>query len=235
MPTLTRDQDEHLVSPLPRAPATLPGVAPAPSGTLPTAAQPRAGRRGPTGYQRWRWWCIALRGVAAVIFGLLALNAPAVAVLSLVLVFGIYAIVDGALALSLAIRGTGESQGDIIARGLVSILAGGIALAWPGITLFALLFVIAAWAVVGGILEIVTAIRHRQQLTREWLLVVEGALSIAFGVILFLAPLAGAIVLGLWVGAYALVFGVLMIAAGLRVRSRTHRGEAVVWGAPVPA
>lgn len=234
MPTLTRDQDEHLVSPLPDAAATPPGGAPAPSRTFPRPEQPRPEIGVHHGYLRWRWWSIALRGVAAVIFGLLALYAPAVAFLSLVFVFGIYALVDGVLALSMAIRGTGESQGAIVARGLVSILAGVLALAWPGITALALLFVIAAWAVVGGILEIVMAVRHRKQLTREWLLVVEGTLSIAFGVVLFFAPLAGAIVLGLWVGAYALVLGVLMIAAGLRVRSRTRRGE-VMWGEPVPA
>ncbi len=231
---INRDQDEHLVEPLPSAAASAPGGAAAPARGAPTAAQPQRGTQVDHGYLRWRWWSIALRGVAAVIFGLLALYAPGAAFLSLVFVFGIYAIVDGVLALSMATRGTGMSQGAIIARGIVSILAGVIALGSPGITAFALLIVIAAWAVVGGIFEIAMAIRHRRQLTREWLLVLEGALSIAFGVILFLAPLAGAIVLGLWVGAYALVYGVVMIAAGLRVRSRTRRGRAV-WGEPVTA
>lgn len=176
-----------------------------------------------TAHTSWRWWSLGLRGAAAIVFGLLALYAPAAAFLSLVVVFGIYALVDGVLALSAAMRGAGVSQGAIVARGVVSILAGVIALAWPGISAFALLFVIAAWAVASGIFEVVMAIRLRRQLVREWLLILEGALSIAFGVLLFLAPLAGAVVLGLWVGAYALVFGVLLVAAAFRMRSRFGR------------
>ncbi|MGN6105147.1 MAG: HdeD family acid-resistance protein, partial [Kofleriaceae bacterium] len=140
--------------------------------------------------------------------------------LALVIVFGIYAIIDGALALTMAARGTGESQGSIIARGIISILAGVLTLGWPGISALALLLVIASWAVVAGILEIAMAIKHRKQLRREWLLVVEGVVSIAFGVLLFIAPMAGAIALGIWVGVYALIFGVLLIAAALRVRKR---------------
>jgi uncharacterized membrane protein HdeD (DUF308 family) len=174
-------------------------------------------------YTSWRWWSIGLRGVAAVIFGLLALYSPTAAFLSLVLVFGIFAIVDGVLALSVAMRGTRVSQGAIIARGIISILAGVIALAWPKISAFALLIVIATWAVASGIFEIVVAIRHRHQLTSEGLLILEGVLSIVFGVLLFMAPLAGAIVLGLWVGAYALVWGVMLIVAAFRVRSRIKR------------
>jgi uncharacterized membrane protein HdeD (DUF308 family) len=176
-----------------------------------------------TGIQRytsWRWWSIALRGVAAIIFGLIALYAPTTALLSLVIVFGVYALVDGALALSLSVRGAGISQSAIILRGLASIVAGVIALAWPGITAFALLVVIALWAIVAGILEISVAIRHRKELRHEWLLGLEGALSVGFGILLLVSPVAGAIALGLWIGIYALVFGVVLVAAGLRLRSR---------------
>jgi uncharacterized membrane protein HdeD (DUF308 family) len=107
----------------------------------------------------------------------------------------------------------------MVVRGLISVAAGFVALFWPGITGFVLLLVIGAWAVTSGILEIVMAVRMRKQLEHEWLLGIEGALSIVFGVLLFLSPLAGAIVLGLWVGAYALVIGGMLIGTGFRLRS----------------
>lgn len=174
-------------------------------------------------YMTWRWWSIALRGVAAIILGILSLYAPAVTFLSLVIVFGVYAIIDGVLALFMAARGTGTSQGAIILRGIVSIIAGVLALVWPGITALALLVVIGVWAIIAGILEIVVAVRHRKELEHEWLLGLEGALSLAFGILLLFSPLAGAITLGLWIGVYALVFGTLLVAAGFRMRSRQKK------------
>jgi len=174
-------------------------------------------------YMTWRWWSIALRGVAAIVLGLLSLYAPAITFLSLVIVFGIYAIIDGVLALSMAVRGTGSSQGAIVLRGIVSIIAGVLVLAWPGVSALALLVVIGVWAIVAGILEIIVAIWHRKELEHEWLLGLEGALSLAFGVLLLFSPLAGAITLGLWVGVYALVFGVLLVGAGFRMRSRQKK------------
>jgi uncharacterized membrane protein HdeD (DUF308 family) len=187
-----------------------------------TTIQYGATRAEGTGIQpdtSWRWWSIELRGVAAIIFGLIALFAPAAALLVLVIVFGVYALIDGVLALSLARYGTGSSQSAIVFRGLASIVAGVIALAWPGITAFALLLVIALWAIVAGVLEIAVAIRHRKELRHEWLLGLEGALSIGFGILLLLSPVAGVIALGLWIGIYALVFGVVLIGAGLHLRS----------------
>jgi len=173
---------------------------------------------------RWRWWTVVLRGIAAIVFGLLSLFVPGVAFLSLVLLFGIYAIIDGVLALSLGFREAAAPRGGMVVRGLVSIVAGLVALIWPGISAFVLLLVIASWAIVSGILEIVMAVRMRKQLEHEWLLGIEGGLAIAFGVLLFLSPLAGAIVLGLWVGAYALVIGGMLVGTGLRLRSylRSH-------------
>ena len=177
-------------------------------------------------YMTWRWWSIALRGVAAIIFGILSLYAPAATVLTLVIVFGIYAIVDGVLALSIAMRGTGISQSAIVLRGLASIIAGALTLVWPGITALALLVVIGIWAIVAGALEIAVAIRHRKHLEREWLIALEGVLSMVFGVLLLVSPLAGAVTLGLWIGVYALVFGALLVTAGLRMRSRIKKAAA---------
>jgi uncharacterized membrane protein HdeD (DUF308 family) len=173
-------------------------------------------------YHRWRWWAVALRGVAAVIFGVLALFNPTTAFMALVILFGAYAILDGVFALAFASRGASRARGSIILHGIVSIIAGVLVFAWPQISALVLLLVIAGWAIVAGILDISTAVRLRHELEHEWVLALEGALSMVFGVMLVIAPLAGAIVLGLWVGAYALVLGGLLIGTGLRIRSYEH-------------
>lgn len=178
--------------------------------------------------RRWRWWTIALRGIAAILLGILSMFAPGVTFVSLVILFGVYSIVDGILALALASRPI-QPRFALVARGLVSIVAGIVALVWPGITAFVLLLVIASWSIVSGIFEIVMAIQMRKQMEGEWLLAVEGVLSIAFGVLLMLAPLAGAIVLGLWIGAYALVLGGMLIGTAFRLRSYVrHHPEVAV-------
>lgn len=174
-----------------------------------------------TRFRTWRWWTIALRGLVAIAFGILAMFAPGAAFLSLVLLFGVYAIIDGVLALVLASRRV-QPHGALIARGIVSIAAGVVAFVWPGITAFALLLVIAAWAIVAGVLEIVMAIQMRKQLEGEWLLALEGVLSVAFGVLLLLSPLIGAVVLGLWIGAWALILGGMQVGTALRLRSYVH-------------
>jgi uncharacterized membrane protein HdeD (DUF308 family) len=172
--------------------------------------------------KKWRWWTVALRGLAAILFGILSMLAPGVTLASLVLLFGVYSIVDGVLALALATTPV-QRRFALIARGVVSIAAGIIALMWPGITAYALLLVIACWAIISGALEVVMAIQLRKQIEGEWLLAVEGVLSIGFGVVLMIAPLAGAIVLGLWIGVYALVLGGMLIGTALRLRSYVHQ------------
>jgi uncharacterized membrane protein HdeD (DUF308 family) len=169
--------------------------------------------------KRWRWWSIALRGVAALALGIISVFVPQLTFVSLVIVFGAYALVDGVLALSLASKSMAQPRGWIIARGLVSIVAGLVALVMPGITAYALLIVIAFWAIISGISEIAMAVKYRRTIRHEWLLALEGVLSIAFGIALFVAPLAGVIVIGLWVGAYALVLGGMLIASAFRLRS----------------
>jgi uncharacterized membrane protein HdeD (DUF308 family) len=172
----------------------------------------------PKQYMQWRWWTIALRGVAAILFGVFTLLAPQVTFLSLVMLFGIFALVDGVLALSIGSR-TVQTRGAIIARGLVSLIAGVVALAWPGMTALAMLVTIGVWAIVSGGLEIAAAIRMRKLIEHEWLLGVEGAISIVFGAALLMSPLAGVIVIGIWIGAFALVLGGMLVASSFRVRS----------------
>jgi uncharacterized membrane protein HdeD (DUF308 family) len=167
----------------------------------------------------YRWWSIALRGVVAVLFGVLSLIAPAAAVVSLVLLFGAFALVDGVLALSAARAADGRSRRAMIARGIASIVAGLVALVWPGISTLALLMVIGLWSIAAGALEILTAYRVRAAIQGEWLIALEGGLSVLFGIALLVSPLAGAIVLGIWVGAYAIVVGTMLLLAAFEARS----------------
>jgi uncharacterized membrane protein HdeD (DUF308 family) len=178
-------------------------------------------------FYNWRWWTVALRGIAAILFGLVSLLAPGLTFVTLVLLFGVYAIVDGVLALGLASRVPDRLRTAMIGRGLISILAGALALILPRITAMALLLTIAAWAVVSGVMEIAMAIRIRKEVRGEWLLALEGVLSIGFGVMLFLSPLAGAIVLSLWVGAYALVLGGTLLGSALRLRRAVREPRMV--------
>jgi uncharacterized membrane protein HdeD (DUF308 family) len=172
------------------------------------------------------WWMLAVRGVAAVIFGLLALVWPQITLLALVLVFGAYALVDGVFSLVAAARGrelAGGSRGWLILEGLLGIAAGIVAIVWPDITALALLWVIAAWAVVTGVLEIVAAIRLRRALDNEWLLIVAGALSVVFGLILIIWPGSGAIGLVWLIGIYAIAFGIVLLGLALRLRGLGRR------------
>ncbi len=186
-----------------------------------------------------RWWLVLLRGFAAILFGVLAFMAPAIGLLMLVILFGAYAIADGVFNLSAGFAGarSGRRWGALIVEGILSLAAGVLAFVWPGITAIALLWVIAFWAVATGIAEIAAAIRLRRMIRDEWLLVATGLLSIAFGVILFARPGAGALALVLWIGAYAIVFGGLLVGLSFRLRSlaHAHRRPAPTRGVPAPA
>jgi uncharacterized membrane protein HdeD (DUF308 family) len=166
------------------------------------------------------WWALAIRGVAAIIFGLLALFMPGVTLAALILLFGAYAIVDGVFNLVAALRGRVEERSRwlLSLEGLVSIGAGIAAFTLPGLTALVLLYVIGAWAVITGILEIVAAIRLRDEIPNEWWLVAGGVVSVIFGVLLFAAPAAGALALVLWIGIYAIVFGALLVGLAFRLR-----------------
>jgi uncharacterized membrane protein HdeD (DUF308 family) len=169
---------------------------------------------------RHNWWVLVLRGVAAILFGILAFIWPGITIFTLVLLFGAYALVNGILALVIAFKGPKRVArfGSLIFGALISIAAGIIALIWPGMTAFSLIIVIAAWAIVGGIAEIVAAIRLRKEISGEWLLVVAGIASILFGIALLLNPLIGALVLVWWIGGFTFAFGILLIVLGFRMR-----------------
>lgn len=186
-----------------------------------------------------RWWILALRGLFGIIFGILCVIAPFESLLALVILFGIYAMLDGAFTLALGARRApgGRTWPSLVFGGLASVVAGVLALVWPTISALALLMVIAAWSVASGIAAIVSAIRLRKEVKGEWLWVVNGVLSIAFGVLVFFFPGAGALALVLWIGAYAFVSGLMLVILGFRVRSwlRSHASDTPARTIPVHA
>jgi uncharacterized membrane protein HdeD (DUF308 family) len=185
--------------------------------------QPRAALPAETGH----WWALALRGVIAILFGLAALLRPDIALEALILLFGAYALVDGVFAIVGVFGGTrgGTPRWLLLLEGVVSILAGIIAFIFPGLTAIALLYLVAAWAVVTGLAEIATAIRLRQEIRGEWALILGGILSVLFGLLLAVLPGVGILSLIWLIGAYAVAFGVLLLVTAFRVRGRDNQRD----------
>jgi len=170
---------------------------------------------------RRNWWLLALRGVLAIIIGLIALFYPGIALRAFIIVFGVYAIIDGIAAVFISIqeRGILSRWGWVLFEGIISILAGIVAFVYPGITALALLFVVAIYAILTGIMEIVAAFVIRGFAAQEWALGIAGVLSIIFGVILFIHPGAGLLAILWLVGIYAIIFGILFIVRAFQMRS----------------
>jgi uncharacterized membrane protein HdeD (DUF308 family) len=166
------------------------------------------------------WWVLALRGLAGVIFGVLTFLWPGITLFVLVVLFGAYALVNGIFSFMLAAKAPKgyPNFGSLILAGIFGILAGLITFFWPGITAFSLLIVIAAWAIVNGIMEIYYAIKLRKEIKGEWLLALAGILSVIFGALLLLNPFVGALVLVLWIGSFAVVFGILLMILALKMK-----------------
>lgn len=165
------------------------------------------------------WWLLLLRGVAAVAFGVLTFVWPQISLLTLIMVYGIYALADGILALIAAIRGGGVVPRWWLALGgVVSILTAVLVFAWPGLTALVLVYLIGFWSILRGVLEIIGAIRLRDEIANEWTLGVAGALSVIFGLILVIMPGAGAIGLLWLIATWAVLFGLLLIWVAFKVR-----------------
>ncbi|HTK40568.1 MAG TPA: HdeD family acid-resistance protein [Gemmatimonadales bacterium] len=171
------------------------------------------------------WWALALRGVAGILFGILAFVMPALTLAVLVLLFGAYALVDGIfnVVASLSGRSGARPWWALLLAGLVGIGAGLLTFFMPGLTALALAYLIGVWAIIIGVLEIISAVRLRKVITNEWWLGLSGVLAIVFGVLLTLAPGPGALAMVIWIGAYAFVYGVFLVLLGLRLRRRLRR------------
>jgi uncharacterized membrane protein HdeD (DUF308 family) len=167
------------------------------------------------------WWLLLLRGVASIAFGVLAFVWPGLTLVALIFLWGAYAVVDGGIALWAAISGKG---GEIAPRwwlaivGIVGLLAGLVAFASPGLTGLVLLMFIAGWAIVIGAFEMWGAIQLRKEIEGEWWLILSGLLSVAFGVLLFARPGAGALGLVWLIGSFAILHGCTLIALSFRLK-----------------
>ncbi|RPH70762.1 MAG: HdeD family acid-resistance protein [Myxococcaceae bacterium] len=183
--------------------------------------------------RNWGW--IALRGALAIVFGVLALAWPASAFAAIVLLFGAYAFVDGVFALVALFRGAGRERfWMLVIEAVVGIGIGILTIARPAATALALLYYVGIWAILTGIFELVAAIRLRKEITGEFWLGLAGVLSIVFGVVLFAAPGPAALALAVWIGAYAIVFGVMLLLLAFRLRRFTE-GHRTPGGTGTPA
>jgi uncharacterized membrane protein HdeD (DUF308 family) len=173
------------------------------------------------------WRSVGLRGIAGVAFGVITLLWPGLTITALLLLFGVYALVDGFAHLVAAYtRGQAhESRRVLIVEGLAGVIGGIVVLVWPGITALALLHVIAAWAIITGAIRIMAALQLRREIPNEWFLVLGGAFSVIFGIILVAAPVAGALAITWLIGFYALLFGFMLLALAWRLRAARGRIE----------
>ncbi|HEY1979583.1 MAG TPA: HdeD family acid-resistance protein [Xanthobacteraceae bacterium] len=167
------------------------------------------------------WWAVAIRGVLGIAVGVVAFVMPGPTMLALVLLFAAYMLVDGIFAIITAIRAGRQHErwGLLVLEGLADIVAGAIAVLWPGITVLAFVLLVAAWAIVSGGLVLAATFRLDIDHGRWWL-VLGGVASIVYGVLLIVAPLIGALVLTWWFGAYALVFGFALLILSFRLKAR---------------
>ncbi|MBH8551419.1 HdeD family acid-resistance protein [Nostocaceae cyanobacterium CENA357] len=167
------------------------------------------------------WWTVTLRGVLAIIFGLVTLLWPKITLTALVFIFAAFVLVSGILLAIAAFRVhlTNTHGWLMLVEGAIGIGVGVLAFIWPGIATLMLLYLIAAWAIVTGIFEIIVAIQVRKEIENEWLLVLAGTASLLFGILLLIWPLAGALAI-LWIiAAYTIIFGILLLVVSLRLRS----------------
>src|SRR5262247_2348830 len=175
------------------------------------------------------WWAIALRGLVAVLFGIAAFMWPHITLLVLTPLFGAYAMINGIFAVIEAFGRdvSRERWRPLLFEGVVSIVVGAMILIWPGLTTMGLLFLIAFWAIMTGIFEIITAIRLRHEIRGEWMMALIAILSMAFGFLLVAFPAQGALSVILIIGAFAFATGALMIALAFKLRSLRRPGGEV--------
>src|SRR5680860_488899 len=173
------------------------------------------------------WWAVGLRGLLGILFGLICLLTPGVAVEVFVILFAAYMLVDGVFAIASGIKAArnGERWGLLILEGIVDIGAGAIAFLWPAITTVAFVILIAVWAIISGALMLTAALGLKLDHGRWWL-ALGGIASVIFGIVLLVAPVVGAVVLTWWVGAYAIVFGVVLLVLAFQLHAKKEERDA---------
>lgn len=177
------------------------------------------------------WWLILIRGIVAILFGLVAILWPDLTVTALVILFGAFALVDGAFTAGAAIAGAMRGRRWVmqLVSGLLGMLLGIVVLVWPDVTVVALAWLIAAWALLIGVLQIVAAIRLREVIIGEWLMFVSGVLAVLLAAVLIISPIGSIITLAIVAGAFAVIFGIGLIAVALRLkRWHDQLGETAI-------
>jgi len=174
------------------------------------------------------WWSPVLRGLVAIVVGVIALALPGITVGALVILFGAYALIDGIAAFIAAFRSSRahERWGMLVLEGLAGIVTAAITIFWPPLTALVLVYLIGAWALVTGVLEVAAAIKLRQFIAGEWLLALSGIASLLFGILVLAMPLAGALAIAMLVGVYSLAFGFILVGFGIRLRSWSKNPRA---------
>jgi uncharacterized membrane protein HdeD (DUF308 family) len=177
------------------------------------------------------WWLLLLRGIVAIIFGILAFVMPGITLLTLIILYGAFVLVDGILAVGAAIWGEGRAGNAgprwwLAVVGILGIIAGILTFVWPGITALVLLIFIGVWSLLNGIFTIIGAIRLRKEIDDEWWLVLSGALSVLFGLAVLIMPGAGALAVIWLIGIYAILYGILLVAFSFRLKGHAHAPRA---------
>jgi uncharacterized membrane protein HdeD (DUF308 family) len=174
------------------------------------------------------WDMFLVRGILAILFGIATLLMPGITLIVLVVLFGAYALVDGVILSILAFKNRKNDSNWwlMLLTGLVSIAAGVVTFVWPGITTVSLFYVIVAWAIVTGISEVIYAIQFRKEIEGEWLLVLDGILSVGFGILLIAQPIPGALAVLWLIGVYAIAYGVMLAVLAFRLRNLEVKDNA---------
>lgn len=172
-----------------------------------------------------RWWVLLMRGICFVLIGLGTMIWPQITLLVLIFLYGAFMLADGVAAVMLGFnaRHEGRVWWEMVALGVLAILAGLAAVVWPGLTLIVFITFAAVASIVRGVFEIMAAVKLRKVIEGEWLLALSGLASIGFGILLFAYPIAGAVVFALFIGAYMIVLGLMAIALSLRLRGMKSR------------
>lgn len=179
------------------------------------------------------WWAFALRGVLAILFGLVAIILPGAALLTLALFFAAYLFADGIFGIVSAVRAARRQErwGWLVAEGVLNLIVGAIAFLFPASAVLAFVFMTAAWAIITGAMMLASAFKVNPAFGRWWL-ALGGIVSIIFGGLLILAPLIGAVVLTWWLGVYAIAFGIALLIFAFRLRSRLNTAGLAAKGNP---
>lgn len=174
------------------------------------------------------WWVPVARGLAAIVLGILTFVWPGISVLAFVTLVAAYWIVDGGISVYHAIKW--KRWGWPLWGGVVSLVAGGLALLRPGVAVLSIVIVMAVWAILRGLLDIYVAISMRKEIDYEWWLALSGVTSVVLGGLILMKPAAGAMAMVALLGTFAIIIGAFLVAAGLRLRKHRYRGSEPTFG-----